>query len=101
MNLENLKTFRFPSIVHQYTAVDSILYALGLGFGERPMDPMHLQFVYENGLRGSPIHVHGFGPPRFLDRFAILADRLDQAVATRHRCKSGGPIPHLPLRGSR
>jgi acyl dehydratase len=54
MNLENLKAFRFPSIVHQYTATDSILYALGLGFGERPADPMHLQFVYENGLRAVP-----------------------------------------------
>jgi len=54
MNLENLKTFRFPSIVHRYTATDSILYALGLGFGERPADPMHLQFVYEHGLRAVP-----------------------------------------------
>jgi acyl dehydratase len=54
MNLENLKALRFPSIVHRYTAMDSILYALGLGFGERPADPMHLQFVYENGLRAVP-----------------------------------------------
>jgi acyl dehydratase len=54
MNLENLKAFRFPPIAHQYTAADSILYALGLGFGERPTDPMHLQFVYEDGLRAVP-----------------------------------------------
>jgi acyl dehydratase len=54
MDLDKLKSFRFPPTVQRYTAKDSILYALGLGFGDSPADPMHLQFVYENGLKAVP-----------------------------------------------
>jgi acyl dehydratase len=54
MDLEKLKSFQLPATVQRYTAKDSILYALGLGFGDRPTDPMHLQFVYENGLKAVP-----------------------------------------------
>jgi hypothetical protein len=54
MDLENLKSFRLPPTVQRCTAKDSILYALGLGFGDRPTDPMHLQFVYENELKAVP-----------------------------------------------
>jgi acyl dehydratase len=54
VNIDALKTFRLPPIEHRYSAKDSILYALGLGFGDRPVDPTHLQFVYENGLKAVP-----------------------------------------------
>jgi acyl dehydratase len=54
MDLEAIKSFRLVPIEHRYTAKDSMLYALGLGFGERATDPAHLQFVYEKGLRAVP-----------------------------------------------
>ncbi len=47
MNLEAIRTLRLDPIRHSYTARDSILYALGLGFGDRPADPAQLQFLYE------------------------------------------------------
>ena len=49
MNLEAIRTLRLDPIRHAYTAKDSILYALGLGYGDRPADPAHLQFLYEHG----------------------------------------------------
>jgi acyl dehydratase len=54
MDINAVKSFRLAPIEHRYSARDSILYALGLGFGERPADPHHLQFVYEKGLKAVP-----------------------------------------------
>jgi hypothetical protein len=49
MNLDALKQLRLDPIRHAYTAKDSILYALGLGYGDPPADPAQLQFLYEQG----------------------------------------------------
>jgi hypothetical protein len=38
----------------RYTERDSMLYALGIGFGRDPMNEAELPFVYENGLRSVP-----------------------------------------------
>lgn len=54
MDIEAVKAFRLSPIEHRYSAKDSILYALGLGFGERPLDPHHLQFLYERALKAVP-----------------------------------------------
>jgi acyl dehydratase len=75
MHLENIKAFRIPPITHRYTTRDSILYALGLGFGERPTDPMHLQFVYEKGLRAVPSACMVLAHPGFwIDRPSLEID---------------------------
>jgi acyl dehydratase len=54
MDIAALQALELPAIHHAYTRKDSILYALGIGFGERPTDPVHLQFVYEKNLRALP-----------------------------------------------
>jgi acyl dehydratase len=54
MNLDAIKAHRIKPIEHAYTAKDSILYALGLGYGGQPTDPRELQFVYEKGLKAVP-----------------------------------------------
>jgi hypothetical protein len=54
INYERLKNWPFPEIEHKYTAKDTILYALGLGFGADPMDRDQLRFVYEEGLKALP-----------------------------------------------
>jgi hypothetical protein len=54
LNLEAVRNFRFETIAHTYSRRDSILYALGLGFGSEPTDPNQLAFVYEDNLRTVP-----------------------------------------------
>lgn len=49
-----LTRYSFPESRQSYTERDTILYALGLGFGSRPTDPKHLQFTYEAGLKALP-----------------------------------------------
>ncbi|MDB5858280.1 MAG: Acyl dehydratase [Ramlibacter sp.] len=47
MNLEKLLKFQIPSMEAKLTPRDAMLYALGVGVGDRPEDPADLQFVYE------------------------------------------------------
>ena len=44
----------FDEVVETYAMRDSIVYALGLGFGFNPTDPDELKYVYEDGLRTFP-----------------------------------------------
>ncbi len=54
MNLEAVRNFRFTPTEHSYTHRDTMLYALGLGYGASPTDPEQLKFVYESGLQAVP-----------------------------------------------
>ena len=52
----------------EYTIQDSILYALGVGFGEDPLDVRELPFVYEGGgLHTVPTMAAMLLPSAFLD----------------------------------
>jgi len=54
IDYDKIKNWQFPDIEQTYTAKDSILYALGVGYGHDPMDEAQLQFVYEKNLRAAP-----------------------------------------------
>lgn len=54
LNLEALQNFRFEPVSQTYTRRDTMLYALGLGYGSDPLDPSQLNFVYEPDLRAVP-----------------------------------------------
>jgi acyl dehydratase len=54
LNLEAVRNFRFEPVSHTYTRRDTMLYALGLGYGSDPLDPTQLNFVYETDLRAIP-----------------------------------------------
>lgn len=49
-----LTSYVFPESRQSYRERDVILYALGLGIGERSTDPAHLQFTYEKNLKALP-----------------------------------------------
>jgi acyl dehydratase len=44
----------FPDVVQSYGVKDTILYALGLGLGQDPLDAAQLRHVYEEGLVALP-----------------------------------------------
>lgn len=63
LNYEVCKNWTFPDIVHTYTERDTMLYALGLGFGQDPMDRGQLRFVYEKELQAIPTMACVMGSP--------------------------------------
>jgi acyl dehydratase len=54
LNYEKLKDWRVDGIEHRYGANDTILYALGIGLGQDPLDASQLRFVYEKELLALP-----------------------------------------------
>jgi acyl dehydratase len=57
------KNWAFDDIEVRYTERDTMLYALGLGYGEDPMDRGQLRFVYEKGLQAVPTMACVMGSP--------------------------------------
>jgi len=65
INYQALKSRHFPDIVQTYVERDTMLYALGIGFGHDPMDEQQLQYVYEKNLRALPMMAAVLGYPGF------------------------------------
>lgn len=54
IDYQRLMDRKFPDIEQSYGFKDTILYALGLGLGQDPMDPRQLRHTYEEGLVALP-----------------------------------------------
>ncbi len=54
IDYEKLVNWKIPEIEQRLTRRDTILYALGVGFGADPCDPAQLKFVYEENLQALP-----------------------------------------------
>jgi acyl dehydratase len=65
IDYDKIKNWRFPDIEQTYTAKDSILYALGVGYGHDPMDEAQLRYVYEKNLCAVPTMPVVLGHPGF------------------------------------
>ena len=65
IDYQKLKNWPFRPIEHTYAEKDSILYALGLGFGADPSDRRQLDFVYEEGLKALPTMAVVLASPGF------------------------------------
>ena len=65
IDYEKLRARKFPEVEQTYTAKDTMLYALGLGYGYDPMDENQLQFVYEKNLKALPTMAVVLGYPGF------------------------------------
>jgi acyl dehydratase len=62
---EKLFALQFPEIRQTYTWRDSILYALGTGFGMDPVDERQLRFVVETKLKAVPTMANVLAYPGF------------------------------------
>ncbi len=65
MDVEKIRQMQIAPIEQSYDKRDTILYALGLGFGEDPLDESELPFVYEDGLRCLPSYSNVLCHPGF------------------------------------
>ncbi|WP_028356705.1 MaoC/PaaZ C-terminal domain-containing protein [Bordetella petrii] len=54
MDYDTIKNWRFEDIRHRYDDKDTMLYALGIGLGQDPLDAGQLRYVYEQDLRAFP-----------------------------------------------
>lgn len=68
LNLERIQGLQFEDLRQNYVTRDTILYALGLGYGADPVDPAELRFVYEDGLHAVPSMVSVLCQPGFWAR---------------------------------
>ena len=53
---EKLLSLDIPAVEHTYGPKDVMLYALGLGFGQDPLNEDELAFVYEKNLKALPTY---------------------------------------------
>ena len=58
-----LRARRFADVVQTYSERDTMLYALGVGFGHDPVDPGQLGYVYEQNLQAVPSMASVLGYP--------------------------------------
>lgn len=65
IDVATLKNWPFVPVRQDYTHRDTILYALGLGLGQDPLDPTQLRYVYEDGLQALPTMAVVLGSPGF------------------------------------
>lgn len=54
INYDELMQAKSTGLTASYSERETMLYALGIGFGRDPMDERELPFVYENGLKTVP-----------------------------------------------
>lgn len=54
LNYDEIMKLKSNSDSFSYNERDTMLYALGIGFGRDPMNEAELPFVYENGLKAMP-----------------------------------------------
>jgi acyl dehydratase len=54
MKIEKIRNLNLPPLEQGYEARDTILYALGLGYGADPLDESELPFVFERELKVVP-----------------------------------------------
>ena len=65
MDPNKLLNWPFKDLPHTYEKRDTMLYALGLGFGSDPLDQDELRFVYEENLLAVPSMAVVLGYPGF------------------------------------
>jgi acyl dehydratase len=65
VDLERLLAFPIPEIEHRYDDRDTMLYALGVGFGHDPADEQQLRYVWEQRLVATPTMAAVLGYPGF------------------------------------
>ncbi|RJG23474.1 MaoC/PaaZ C-terminal domain-containing protein [Massilia cavernae] len=93
MNLDQVVRRHFPDTEARYTAKDSILYALGVGFGAEPLDPQHLRYLYEEGLLAAPTFANVLGHAGFWAREPEYGIDWRKLLHAEQRLTMHAPLP--------
>ena len=93
MDYQNIKNWSFPDVVQDYTEKDTILYALGIGFGQEATNPNHLKYVYEQDLQAFPTMAVVLGYPGFWMKDPKAGINWVKLVHGEQRLTIHRPIP--------
>ncbi|VVN97330.1 MaoC/PaaZ C-terminal domain-containing protein [Pseudomonas fluorescens] len=93
MNVEKVFNRRFADTSASYNFKDTILYALGVGFGAEPLDPQHLRYLYEEGLVAAPTFANVLGHPGFWARDPEYAINWRKLLHAEQRLTLHRPLP--------
>jgi acyl dehydratase len=88
-----LKDGAVAEVEHRYDARDTILYALGVGYGDDPVDPRQLRHVQDRGLVALPTFATVLGYPFMwfeAPRFGLDGARI---VHAGHALRVHAPLP--------
>jgi acyl dehydratase len=90
---EKLLALRFPEIRQAYGWRDSIIYALGTGFGQDPTDERQLRFVDETRLKAVPTMANVLAYPGFWMRDLDTGIDWVKVVHGEHAMRLHRPLP--------
>lgn len=93
IDIARLKARRFRDIVHRYGSRDCILYALGIGLGQDPLDAAQLRFTYERELQMLPTMPVVLAYPGFWQREPDTGIDWRGVVHGEQRLTLHGPLP--------
>jgi acyl dehydratase len=91
--LDHLTSLEFPEVEHAYSERDTILYALGVGFGIDPLDPEQLAFVYGPALRVAPTMASVLAGPGLWFRRTEVGIDYAAVVHGSERIELDAPLP--------
>ncbi|MGE3144955.1 MAG: MaoC/PaaZ C-terminal domain-containing protein [Pseudorhodoplanes sp.] len=90
---KKLLALQIPDIDHRFTEKDTILYALGIGLGQDPMDVRQLAFVYEKELKAFPTFANSLGYSPFWLRNLDTGIDFNKVVHGEHSLTLHRPVP--------
>jgi acyl dehydratase len=93
INPDKLLALQILDIEQSYTEKDTILYALGIGLGQDPIDENQLAFVYEKGLKAFPTFANNLGYSPFWLRDLDTGIDFNKVVHGEHSLTLHRPIP--------
>jgi acyl dehydratase len=93
MDYDNIKNWKFAEVDQTYTENDSILYALGIGFGQEPTNPQQLKYVYEKNMQTFPTMAVVLGYPGFWMKDPKAGVNWIKLVHGEQRLKIHRPLP--------
>ena len=92
LNAEKLLALQIPEVEHSYGPKDCILYALGLGLGQDPLNRDELAFVYEKNLKVLPTFAVMMGYAAYWLRLPEIGVTWEKVVHGEHAMRL-----HVPL----
>jgi acyl dehydratase len=93
IDLDRLMALEFPDVEHSYAAKDTILYALGLGLGQDPLNETELGFVYEKDLQALPTMACVLAPSGRTMREANIGIDWNKVVHGEQSFRLHRPLP--------